>query len=101
MSPIHEYPPTMRVSRLQDAIRSMIWQAFAVGKAMRVTPERVLHLRFVERERHWRQRRLFPDSIGFSGKFQPIDMVDVMLWQTMRLSVVSTQEIKDRAALNR
>jgi hypothetical protein len=28
-------------------------------------------------------------------KFQPIDIVHIILWQTMRLSVVYTQEIKD------
>jgi regulator of protease activity HflC (stomatin/prohibitin superfamily) len=34
-------------------------------------------------------------------RFQPIDMVDIIFWQIMRLSVVYTQKIKDWTALNR
>ena len=38
--------------------------------------------------------RKFADSTGFSGKIQPIDIVDFILWLVLRPRVVYQREIK-------
>jgi hypothetical protein len=51
---------------LSHTVRSVIWQAFAMAKAVGLTPPRILPFRFIRRERKRRHRRHFLFSFSLT-----------------------------------